>query len=126
MPQTELLVFKDESGVAPLIDWLNRLERTEPKAYVACLVRIQQLEQSGYELRRPVADFLRDGIYELWAKRGKVHYRILYLFHGKNVACMTHGFTKKGAVPNTEIARAIHAKELVESNRNRYTMAWEL
>ena len=126
MPQTELLVYQDESRRVPLELWLNDLERTEPKAYVACLVRIQQLQQSGYELRRPAADFLRDGIYELRAKRGRVHYRILYFFHGKNVACMTHGFTKEGAVPDTEIARAMHAKELVESNRDRYTMVWEL
>jgi len=39
---------------------------------------------------------------------------------------MTHGFTKEGAVPDTEITRAMHAKELVESNRDRYTMVWEL
>ena len=126
MPQTELLVYQDESRRVPLELWLNGLERTEPKAYPTCLVRIQQLEQSGYELRRPAADFLRDGIYELRAKRGRVHYRILYFFHGKNVACMTHGFTKEGTVPDTEIARAMHAKELVESNRDRYTMVWEL
>src|SRR5439155_4298536 len=105
---------------------LDDLQKIEPSAHVACLLRIQQLEQFGNGLRRPAADYLRDGIYELRAKRGRVHYRILYFFHGKNVACMTHGFTKEGTVPASEIARAMHAKELVESNRDRYTMVWEL
>jgi hypothetical protein len=126
MPQTELLVFRNESRAVPLTEWLDDLEKTEPKAYVACLERIQQLERPGYELRRPVADSLRDGIHELRAKRGRVQYRILYFFHGKNVACMTHGFTKEGVVPDTEMARAVHAKELVESNQDRYTVEWEL
>jgi hypothetical protein len=34
----------------------------------------------GHELRRPEADFLRDGIYELRASLGGVHHRILYFF----------------------------------------------
>jgi len=90
------------------------------------LYEFSNFEQSGYELRRPAADFLRDGIYELRANAAGFTTGILYFFQGKNVACMTHGFTKEGAVPDTEIARAMHAKELVESNRDRYTMVWEL
>ncbi len=76
-------------------------------------------------MRRPAADFLRDGIYELRAKLGRVHYRILYFFCGKDIACLSHGFTKEGTVPNTEIERAIRAKRLVLGDRNRYTVEWE-
>lgn len=32
----------------------------------------------GHELRRPEADFLRDGIYELRTSLGVLHHRILY------------------------------------------------
>ncbi|MSU79463.1 MAG: type II toxin-antitoxin system RelE/ParE family toxin [Gemmataceae bacterium] len=128
MPQTTLLVYRDKSGESPLISWLEELEESDTKSLAKCLERILQLERSGHELRRPAADILRDKIYELRAKRGRVYYRILYFFCAgeRNVACLTHGFTKECAVPDTEIEYAIDAKELVHNNRARYTMEWEL
>jgi len=127
MPQTTLLVYKNAAEETPLVEWLDDLEDTEPKAHVACLERFQQLERSGFELRRPVAEHLGDGIYELRAKRGKVHYRILYFYCGRNVACLTHGFTKEGEIPPIEITRAKKAKALVERNQDRYTTnEWEV
>ncbi len=75
-----------------------------------------------------MSDILRDKIHELRAKLGKVHYRVLHFFEGRerNVACLTHGFTKAGAVPDAEIEFAIWAKELVDSDRDRYTAELEL
>src|SRR4051794_33665748 len=116
MPQSTLLVYQKAADEVPLVTWLKALEDLEPKAYVACLERILQLERSGYELRRPCVEHLGDGIYELRAKRGRVHYRILYFFCGKNVACLTHGFTKEGAVPQIEIDRAIAARKQVKAD----------
>ena len=43
---------------------------------------IRWLALFGHELRRPKADFLRDGIYELRAREGRANYRVLYFFHG--------------------------------------------
>jgi len=127
MPQTTLLVYRDVQSV-PLVEWLDELEKTEPKAFVKCLERIQQLERNGHELRQPAADILRNKIHDLRAKLGKVHYRILYFFYERerNVACLTHGFTKKGSVPDTEIQFAVRAKKLVEKDRDRYTEEWEV
>jgi len=126
MPLTILLVFKNAAREIPLVVWLDDLEVTEPKAYVACLQRIQQLEQSGHELRPPANRHLGDGIYELRAKRGRVNYRILYFFCGKNIACMTHGFTKEGEIPEIEIDRANRARVLVNSDQDRYTAEWDV
>lgn len=128
MPQTTLLVFKNQAKKVPLTEWLDELEELEPKAYVKCLERILQLERLGHELRRPAADILRNKIHELRAKLGKVHYRILYFFYEqeRNVACLTHGFTKEGPVPDTEIEYAIEAKKLVDKDRNRFTAEWEV
>jgi len=83
----------------------------------------------GHELRRPAADILRDKIHELRAHLRKVNYRILYFFYERerNVACLTHGITKKGDdVPDAEIEFAIQAKKLVETDRDRYTVEWEV
>ena len=46
--------------------------------------------EKGHELRRPEADFLRDGIYELHISLGGVHQRILYFFHGGMAAVVSH------------------------------------
>ena len=55
-------MFQEGDGTVPLIAWLDKLpEKVQDK----CLVKIQRLEEQGYELRRPEADSLRDGIHEL-------------------------------------------------------------
>ena len=72
---------------------------------------IAQLEAKGHELRRPAADSLRDGIYELRASYQGVNYRILYFFAGKNVVVVSHGLKKEREVPAFEIDRAIERKK---------------
>ena len=64
MPELKLIFFQDEDGSVPLIEWLDSLPR---KARAKCISRLQRLALLGHELRRPEADFLRDGIHELRA-----------------------------------------------------------
>jgi len=90
MPRTRVIFFKDEDGSAPVLEWLKDLQDVNPKAWANCRARIELLNMFGHELRRPAADFLRDGIYELRAKQGHVQYRILYFFHGRNVTVLAH------------------------------------
>jgi putative component of toxin-antitoxin plasmid stabilization module len=87
MPQTRLLFFQDADGSVPVWEWLKDLRARNLKAYAKCVVRIRRLTELGHELRRPEADLLRDGIYELRARLGTINYRILYFFHGRNVPC---------------------------------------
>jgi hypothetical protein len=64
--------------------------------------------RKGFELRRPLADLLRDGIHELRAKRRGINYRMLYFFHGRQAIVVSHGFVKqRSRVPESEIRRAI-------------------
>lgn len=68
-------------------------------------------------MRRPAADYLTDGIYELRAKHISVQYRILYFFHGQNVAILAHAITKEEeAIPAIDIQRVLHRKRLFEEN----------
>jgi phage-related protein len=69
-----------------------------------------RLSEMGHELRRPEADYLRDDIYELRTGLGSVNYRVLYFFHGRNEAVVSHGFTKEAEVPSREIEQAIKRK----------------
>ena len=121
MPQTQVVFFCEAGGEAPVVDWLLQLRQANPKAWAHCSARIMQLGQSGHELRRPAADFLRDGIYELRAKQGHVQYRILYFFHGRNVAILAHSLTKKDEVPPVEIERALKRKRLFEKQPKEHT-----
>src|ERR1035438_7078987 len=107
MPQISLFFFRDAAGVAPVVEWLREHRRRDSKGYAKCVAAIQRLAESGYELRRPVADYLRDGIYELRVKRGHVNYRILYFFHGQQVAVLAGALAKEDVVPPIEIHRAI-------------------
>jgi phage-related protein len=79
------------------------------------------LAELGHELRRPEGDYLRDGIYELRARKGRVNYRILYFFHGRNVAILTHAITKQKQLPAIEIDRAIARKRQYEVAPQRHT-----
>ena len=110
MPQTRLLFFQDADGVAPVWEWLKDLRAENPKAYAKCLVRIRRLVELGHELRRPEADLLRDGSYELRARLGTVNYRLLYFFHGRNVAVLAHAITKENEIAVVEINRAVACK----------------
>jgi len=75
----------------------------------------------GHELRRPEADFLRDGIYELRIRVGRVHYRVLYFFDGQGRAVLVQGLVKEGKVPAEEIDRAIRRKRAFERKPDNHT-----
>lgn len=85
-----------------MLDWLDE---QPTKVHAKCLVRIERLRELGHELRRPEADYLRDGIYELRIRYRHENYRILYFFHGRR-AVLSHGIKKKGEVPAEEIGLA--------------------
>jgi phage-related protein len=122
MPETRIVFFQDEDGKVPVVSWLNTLRQQDRKGYANCIARIQQLAESGYELRRPAADFLRNGVYELRAKHVRVQYRILYFFHGQNVVVLAHAIVKEeDRVPDIDIERAIAQRELFTTNPETYT-----
>jgi hypothetical protein len=123
MPQTEVRVFRERDGSVPLTDWLDHLENRNVRAYAKCVALIQRLAAEGHALRRPTVDYLRDGIYELRTKDGRVNYRILFAYceGRRNVAVLSHGLTKEREVDDGDIETAIRRMELVRKDFNRYT-----
>ena len=112
MPKTDVIIYQDEQGNVELLDWLdNQSSKVQDK----CIERIERLGELGYELRRPHADILDDGIYELRVRNGNVNYRILYAFAGKNIVLLSHGCTKIKTVPKKEIRKA-------KDNFNKYIL----
>ncbi len=121
MPETEVLFYCDANGSAPVLEWLDELRRKDRRAFKKCEAAIGMLATFGHELRRPLADILENGIYELRARFGKVNYRILFFYHGRNVAVLAHGLTKERAVPPTMLNQAIERKKQFEAAPDTHT-----
>lgn len=122
MPRTQVVIFRDANGATPLLDWFARLpEKVQDK----CRVRIERIAELGYELRRPEADFLRDGIYELRVRQRNVNYRMLYFFHEQTAVVLSHGLTKERVVPAREIDLAIEHMQQFVANPKRHTATEE-
>jgi len=122
MPKTHVILYREEDGSCPFLDWLDE----QPvKVQAKCLLRVERLRELGHELRRPEADLLRDGIYELRASLQGVHFRILYFFHGSAAAIVSHGIVKERAVPPKEIERAIERKNRFEANPAKHSLVEE-
>jgi phage-related protein len=47
-------------------------------------------------------------------KKGRVNYRILYFFHGRNAVALLHALTKERAVPDADVDRALERKRRFE------------
>src|SRR5438552_14838716 len=80
MPRTRVVLYQEDDGTVPLLEWLDSLPA---KAIDKCVSRIERLRELGHELRRPEADYLRDEIYELRVSLQRVNYRILYFFRSE-------------------------------------------
>jgi hypothetical protein len=50
-----------------------------------------------------------------------VNYRLLYFFHGQNVAVLAGGLAKENQVPPIEIHRAVVRKKLFATDPERFT-----
>jgi len=118
VPKTNVILFQEEGGSCPFVDWMSKLP---PKTQAKCLSRLERLRELGHELRRPEADFLRDGIYELRVTLRGVNHRVLYFFHGNIAAVVSHGLIKQRVVPPKDIDRAIERMRRFEANPRKHT-----
>jgi phage-related protein len=119
VPRTRVVIYREEEDDAPFVPWLLGLP---PTAQDEVRLRVERLMELGHELRRPEADYLRDGIYELRATASGIHYRVLYFFHGRIAAVLAHGVVKERRVPNREIELAIRRKQRFEQNPGKHTL----
>lgn len=100
---------RGDSLVKEFIDNLPIKEQAKIFAY------IQELKNQGQNLRRPLAGYLGNGIYELRPKDN----RIFYFFFLKNNAVLIHAIKKKtDKVPNRDIELCLKRKKQVEQIHN--------
>jgi phage-related protein len=110
MPAVTVLFYREGNEV-PVLDWLD--EQSEA-AQAQVTDRIERLEDQGHSLRRPHAENIGQGLYELRARVGREQYRILYFFYGRTAVVLAHGLTKEDVLPPADIQRALTRKERFE------------
>lgn len=118
MKEINVVLFKKENGEIPVQEWLDSLP---VDAMIKCISVINHLHKKGYQLRRPIAAYLGNGIYELRIIWRHIQFRILYFFHGQEAVILSHGIEKKREVPKKEISKAITYKEQYLKNPNIHT-----
>ncbi|AGA25593.1 type II toxin-antitoxin system RelE/ParE family toxin [Singulisphaera acidiphila] len=119
MPATEIKIYREDDGTIPLRLWLGSLDR---KSQERCLAALVILGNHGHDLRRPHVENLGEGIYELRVKSGRVNFRMLYAFQGREAIIVSHGFAKERDIPPKEIALAKEriAKFTADPERHTY------
>lgn len=120
MSRSTVYWFQEDENSCPLKEWIDNIKPKKAQAKV--IARILLLEELGHELRRPHADYLEDGIYELRERYKTNQYRILFFFAGKDIVILTHGLVKNtDEVPPTEIQRAKKFRQLYLSMPEKHT-----
>jgi len=101
--------FIDEYGHSPVKEFINSLEDID-KARVYAY--INELMKQGYNLRRPMADYLKDDIYELRPRDN----RIFYFFYMRDKAILVHAIKKHvKKIPENDLKLCINRKLKIEA-----------
>ena len=86
------IFYTTKSGQAHVEDFLME---QDTKTRVKIARAIKELETQGYQLHRPKAAKIEDGIYELRIEFSPNNFRILYYFCIKNTIVLLSAFKKK-------------------------------
>jgi phage-related protein len=104
--------FIDERGNNPVREFIENLpvkERAKVAAY------LEELKIQGHNLRRPIADYLGEGIYELRPRDN----RIFYFFFLRENAVLVHAMRKKtDKIPEGDLELCRKRKQQVEAREN--------
>jgi len=104
--------FLDEKRNSPIEEFIDSLPLKEQEKILAY---ISELLKEGYNLRRPMADYLGHGIYELRPKNN----RIFYFFFIRDSAVLLHAIKKKTyKIPESDLDICIKRKLHTERNEN--------
>ena len=108
---SNIYYFVDEKGDNPVKEFIKSLPIKERAKVFAYLV---ELRNQGHSLHRPMAGYLKDGIYELRPKDN----RIFYFFFLKDNAVLVHAIRKKtNKIPGGDLRLCIKRKALVEEHK---------
>jgi len=103
--------FVDERGRKPVEEFIRTLSIEERAKVFAYII---ELKNQGHNLRRPIADYIGKGIYELRPKAS----RIFYFFFLRDSAVLVHAIKKKtDKIPEGDLRLCVKRKDQVEALR---------
>ena len=96
--------YRTPRGDQPALEYV----RVQVKTHRGKIGRaLRALQELGHLARRPLSDYLEDGLYELRIAADGLQHRMLYFFHERTMIVVTSAFLKNEAeVPPEELARA--------------------
>ena len=107
----DIWYFVDERGRSPVREFIDGLPLDEQAKVFAY---IDELGKRGHNLRRPLADYVKEGIYELRPKSN----RLFYFFFLKENVVFVHAIKKKtNEIPEKDIALSLKRKKYIEKYR---------
>jgi len=116
---SNIYYFIDENGDIPVKEFIHSLTMKEQ---VRIYAYIRELKREGNNLRRPLADYLTSGIYELRPQKN----RIFYFFYLKGNAVLVHAIKKKSdRIPENDLNLCLRRKSQIETGY-RYIEKLEL
>lgn len=106
---SNIYFFVGENKVAPVKEFIGSLAKKEQAKICAY---INELKKQGNNLRRPMAGYLKKGIYELRSKNN----RIFYFFYLKNNAVLIHAIKKNTQkISEKDLKICIERKSKIEN-----------
>ncbi len=104
--------FLDKKGSSPIEEFIDSSPLKEQSKIIAY---ISELLKEGHNLRRPMADYLGHGIYELRPKNN----RIFYFFFLRDSAVLLHVIKKKTyKIPESDLNICIKRRSQVERGKS--------
>ena len=105
----DIYYYVDDRGNRPVEVFIRSLpvkERSRILAY------IYELKKEGNNLRRPMADYLRGGIYELRPRRN----RLFYFFYLRDSVVLVHAIIKLTTeIPQNDLNLCLRRKNQVQN-----------
>ncbi len=123
MPTTHVVFYQEETGEVPALAWIMALPARGP---IKCLARLRRLQHRGPALRRPEADYLGEGLYELRIGLQGRNYRLLYFFHARTRAVAVHRVVKERRILPADMEWALDRKARFELHPDRHTYTEEI
>jgi len=88
----KVIYYENIRGKKPVKEFINEFD---DKTKAKILARIEVLERYWHELRRPIADKIENGLYELRIEFAWNNLRIIYAYMFRDYIVLLHGFRKK-------------------------------
>jgi len=107
----EIEFYESANGDCPAREFLVSLNKKDELPYVKRA--IDHLQEFGNQLRRPQADYLEYGIFELRISVKRKQIRLLYFYFYQDKIVISHGLRKEAKVKTSDIEKAKSIRAII-------------